>query len=595
MGFIMREFLHIKNLQTRFMICYIFVIILPLLLLSGIIYSYLVNGIRSEYLSSKKEATISDKNFLENELEYIESYYYLFSSCNALTNILEDNKQAANKIVYNYLSQISTQLNYVYNADRSIKKIRIYTNNKIAARILTEFQPLSDLYPIIDFNSSISLKRELYRHFWKLDHVNGKLQMAYYAGFIYSSKPDISGVLEFTCDEDIFSNYINDSSNTSTYIYYNNSLVYSINSTTNANQYLKKNITELLNHKNVYVKLNSKDKLFVSAFSLASNSVHVVRIKHESFWALEMEPLLLNLLLCLAVFLLSNVIIFQTVFRPFQNISRLSTHIRKMKSPKLLPYDGPSPDDEIGELIRNFNQMADRTNNMAEILHNNEIQLKNAQIEALQSQLNPHFFYGTLESIRMIAEANQQSLISDIAFSFGNLMRYSLSQEYLVSIIREIDIVRQYLDIQSKRLLNRFTVNWDICPLEDKWRFPKFVLFSFVENVFSHDISQTRRLVNIKIRIFTKTDYVTIIVENDGPGITPERLAEIQDMLIHTEKRVHMSSSYNGRSLFNIHDRLQLFYGDCFDFSITSTANVNTICSLRLYKYLSGLSRKEEA
>lgn len=149
--------------------------------------------------------------------------------------------------------------------------------------------------------------------------------------------------------------------------------------------------------------------------------------------------------------------------------------------------------------------MVQHINELSDSLLNSEIQLKNAQIESLQSQLNPHFFYGTLESIRMIAEINHQELISDIAFSFANLMRYSLSREYLVPIERELDVIRQYLSIQEKRLGNRFDVTWDIPDLTDKWRCPKFSIFNMIENVFSHNVSKCKDFIHIHI----------IIVRND--------------------------------------------------------------------------------
>ena len=143
---------------------------------------------------------------------------------------------------------------------------------------------------------------------------------------------------------------------------------------------------------------------------------------------------------------------FLLIFRPFKNIVRLSEHMNRQNTHALTPYTGMLSKDETGDLILSFNQMTERINELSSSLLNNEMQLKNAQIEALQAQLNPHFFYGTLESIRMIAEASHQELISEITFAFGKLMRYSLSREYLVPVSIEIDMTQQYVSIQEKRL-----------------------------------------------------------------------------------------------------------------------------------------------
>ena len=132
--------------------------------------------------------------------------------------------------------------------------------------------------------------------------------------------------------------------------------------------------------------------------------------------------------------------------------------MKTTQSASLAPYTGKAGDNEVGDLISEYNAMAQRTNELSRTVHQNELLLRNAQIEMLQSQLNPHFFYGTLENIRMIAEMHGEKLIAEIAFAFGNLMRYSLSREYFVPLQKEMDIVAQYIEIQKKRLGNRFTV-----------------------------------------------------------------------------------------------------------------------------------------
>lgn len=146
------------------------------------------------------------------------------------------------------------------------------------------------------------------------------------------------------------------------------------------------------------------------------------------------------------------------------------------------------------------------------------MQLKNAQIEALQAQLNPHFFYGTLESIRMIAEASHQELISEITFAFGKLMRYSLSREYLVPGLYRDRYDTAICIHSEKRLVSRFDVEWELCELDEKWRCPKFVLFSMVENVFSHNVSKCRNFIQISVSVTKEGEDLIFTVSNTGPG-----------------------------------------------------------------------------
>ena len=228
--------------------------------------------------------------------------------------------------------------------------------------------------------------------------------------------------------------------------------------------------------------------------------------------------------------------------------------------------------------------MVERINDLSSSLLRNEIQLKNAQLEALQAQLNPHFFYGTLESIRMIAEASHQKLISEITYAFGNLMRYCLSREYLVPVSREIEMTRQYISIQEKRLAGRFDVSWEVCELDEKWRCPKFILYSLVENAFSHNVSKCRQFIHIYISLKLDGEDLTITVSNTGPGIAPDRLQMLRRLMEHPEERGDMTSESNGRSIFNISDRLKLFYGEDYRLTMESEENKFTTCSVRIHK-----------
>ena len=90
----------------------------------------------------------------------------------------------------------------------------------------------------------------------------------------------------------------------------------------------------------------------------------------------------------------------------------------------LAPYSGPVTNDEVGNLIKEYNLMVERTNNMSDMIRKKEALLRSAQIEALQSQLNPTFLWYARKH-KNDCEVNQEKLIADIAYAFGNLMRYS--------------------------------------------------------------------------------------------------------------------------------------------------------------------------
>lgn len=575
-------FVRITKLQTRFFICYLLAIFIPILLLSSIIYYYHSNQRTREYLGEKQNSLIIEQNYLNNQLESSRNYYNQLKSNYELLKLLKGFYPTEREIVYAYNSQLYSLITSIFHYDQNLRGISIYSDNQKASEILRFFEPLSDL-PLSDDSSPA-----LIDGFWTADEETGDPSFSFYIGFTTAPMSSFPGIARLNYNSNIFDSYAEENPDSSVYIYLNGELLYQYNSTLTAARYLEQNRDRILPEKNgraTRVIADAGSRLVTSSMELENGTFWVIKITPEEGTIFSYRPFLLSLLVTVLVMVSASILMFLLILRPFQNIVRLSEHMNSQRNHTLAPCEQPVSKDETGDLICAFNQMAERINDLSSSLLNSEIQLKNAQIEALQSQLNPHFFYGTLESIRMIAEADRQELIADIAFSFGNLMRYSLSREYLAPVSKELDMTRQYVSIQEKRLVNRFDIRWETCSLDDKWRCPKFVLFSMVENVFSHNVSKCRSFIHITVQIREENDDLTFVVTNTGPGVPGERLKELQYLLAHPQERGSLKSENNGRSIFNISDRLKLFYGEGYRFTIESAENALTTCTVRIHKH----------
>ena len=146
-------------------------------------------------------------------------------------------------------------------------------------------------------------------------------------------------------------------------------------------------------------------------------------------------------------------------------------------------------------------------------------------------------------------------------------------------VSEEIRIAEQYLSIQDRRVGNRFSVEWTKHLENEDFLCPKFVLFTMVENVFTHCISMTREKIRIKIKILQDAGDLYLVVENNGPPVPPERVQEIMGLLNQHEKRRDFRGACNGRGIFNIHDRLQLYYGNDYGFTFYSGAEGTRCCA----------------
>ena len=576
-------FSKITRLQTRFFICYMLAIFIPIMFLSSVIYYYHNDQRTKEFLNEKRNSLITEQNYLENQLDSAQIYFNQLKSNYELQKLLRGFYTTEQEIVYAYNSQIYSLLSSIFLYDPNLADLTIYAENQKAAEILRYFEPISALAP------GIKSRPELIDGFWSVGDDGKSMGFSFYIGFQNPPMTVFPGIARLDYNNNIFDSYAAANPEASVYVCLNGKLLYESNSSAQTAMCLE-NYKEQLGsgslESTVQIIPDKQSRCILSSFALNNGVFQVIKITPEAGNIFSYRPFLLSFLVSIFILFCASIIMFLLIFRPFKNIVRLSEHMNRQNNHTLAPYSGKLSKDETGELILSFNKMTQRINELSSSLLNNEMQLKNAQIEALQAQLNPHFFYGTLESIRMIAEASHQELISDIAFSFGMLMRYSLSREYLVPVSREIDMTRQYVSIQEKRLVNRFSVDWQLCGLDDKWRCPKFVLFSMVENVFSHNVSKCRRYIRIVIKVEKEGEDLTFTVSNTGPGVSPQRLNELHYLLEHLKERDTLKSENNGRSIFNISDRLKLFYGEGYYFTIESEENVLTTCSVRIHRHL---------
>ena len=578
-------FPYITKLQNRFVTFYLAAIFLPITLLSGILYYYQDVQRNAKALNDKKDSLVVEQNYLENQLDNAHNYCTQLTSNYELSRLLKGYYTTEREVVYAYNSQLYSLISTISLYDQNLSNIIIYTNNMISCEILKGFESLDEFKNTYNRESYEVIYNKLLAGYWEAHSIDDDLQFSYYTGVLSPPMTQFSGIIRLNYNSRIFDEYADSNPDSAIYIYLGESLVYSRNDSDSAASCLQLYEPALLTGAETPVIIqDSRQNFTLSSISLCNDTFRVVRITPDGSSLISYYPLLLSMVISILILLSSSILIFILIFQPFRNIVKLSEHMNNQNDHTMKPYNGKLSKDEIGDLIISFNQMTQRINELSASLLNKEMQLKNAQIEALHAQLNPHFFYGTLESIRMIAEANHQELISEIAYSFGNLMRYSLSREYLLSVNKEIEMTKQYISIQEKRLVNRFHVEWVIDELEDNWRCPKFILFSMVENVFSHNVSKCRNFIHIKVDIRKYGDDLSITVQNSGPGITAKRLEEIQYFLHHPKERAVMVSENNGRSIFNISDRLKLFYGDDYHVTVESMENGITTCNVRIHK-----------
>lgn len=243
--------------------------------------------------------------------------------------------------------------------------------------------------------------------------------------------------------------------------------------------------------------------------------------------------------------------------------------------------------DEVGTLGRSFNSMIGTIRELIRKNYQIEIRQKEAELYALQSQINPHFMYNTLETIGMAVEEGERESVVEMVTLLGRMLRFSVSnQSPAVTIGEEVQHVRDYLTIQKFRFEDRLT--FEVVQELDAREYhglytPKFILQPVVENAIKHGLERRKTLeIHISVgREFGarsgKTDLV-LRVRDNGPGIPEEKLAQMETML--------RGAGFEGRSsqfgLSNVNARIVMMHGPEYGMQIHSIEDIGTEVTIRI-------------
>lgn len=286
-----------------------------------------------------------------------------------------------------------------------------------------------------------------------------------------------------------------------------------------------------------------------------------------------------------AVITLFSLIFIYIMLRSYNyRVKRLSRHMQKVTNEKFDLIRIEEGNDEIGGLIQNFNIMTARINSLINNVYKLEIQKKDLEMERvraelnfLQSQMNPHFLFNTLNAILVVCTKNNYSDVTDIIKSLSKLLRRLLGwKEDIVPLEEEILFIEMYLKIEKFRFRDKFEYELDIAPEALHYKIPKMSIQPLVENACKHGIQAVEGEGVVKIAASVSDDRLCVSVKDNGKGIEPEKHRE---MLISMRSE---STSGNSIGIRNVYRRLELYYNDLVRFNIDSKPNQGTTVSFEI-------------
>ena len=222
--------------------------------------------------------------------------------------------------------------------------------------------------------------------------------------------------------------------------------------------------------------------------------------------------------------------------------------------------------DELGQIGERFNQMKRRIQDMSEKMYLSKMQEKEAQLSALQAQINPHFLYNTLDNIYCIAQLEESEAITSLTENLSRMMRYRMTmQNRYVPLVRELEHVKSYVDILNVRFDDSITLRLQVQEGAGEMEVLKLSLQPLAENAWNHGIlPKAGHRGTIEFLVERKGDVCVVQVLDDGVGILPERCRELNRALGHISYETEDSKKGSGIALKNVNNRILLEDGEGF-------------------------------
>jgi len=278
---------------------------------------------------------------------------------------------------------------------------------------------------------------------------------------------------------------------------------------------------------------------------------------------------------------------------------RIKSLVRKMKdvqSGKLDTRLDVKATDEIGYLERSLNTMCDKLSAYIKNVYVFEIKTKTAELQALQAQIDPHFLFNTLESIRTTAQLNKDTQTAKMVHLLGNLFRWNIrTRGIAVDLKQEIDYVRAYIELQKLRYDNAFDLRVHIENNALKLGVLKLTLQPIVENAIQHGMGEKASGGLITIHGWVSEGRLRLQVSDNGKGMDAQKVREVIAGLSRNQE----DSAAGSVGLSNVHQRCCILFGSQYGLSVTSTVAVGTqvdlslpvMCKEEMEQYVQGAHR----
>ncbi len=318
-------------------------------------------------------------------------------------------------------------------------------------------------------------------------------------------------------------------------------------------------------------------------------SINIVPVK--SIYSEAMRTLHLGMFLAfgsILILIIFDVLMVYSITKPIKHITSALDTIGHGKRKQRIDYTAKNEfgviSESINNMLDNVEVMNRRIFDMQSELYEKEIMQKEAEMLALQSQINPHFLYNTLECIRSIATIHKIPEISIITTSMSKIFRYSIKGGLVTTIKDELECINDYYKIIAVRYNGRLKLTMEVDEALYPYTALKLSMQPIIENSVNHGLEVSEEDVLINIRGWIEGEYAMFSLTDNGIGMEKEKEKELNDIFQNatTEDVAQISKSKSSIGLANINMRIRMHYGKESGLSVQSTKDVGTTVNMKM-------------
>ncbi|MFP7335942.1 sensor histidine kinase [Shouchella clausii] len=279
-------------------------------------------------------------------------------------------------------------------------------------------------------------------------------------------------------------------------------------------------------------------------------------------------------LISFVVFFLLLTSVLKTVTSPLVHLGHIAT---KVQSGKLNVRADIQSQDEIGRLSHSFNQMLDHINEMINEITETQARKRQAELAMLQAQINPHFLFNVLNSIRMKVMRKGDDESAEMISSLSKLLRMTIDKDKgMIPLQEEVEIVNDFVKLMNMRQREKVRLLIDVSAKANAEMIPRFILQPIIENSMIHGLNQCAGTISLKA--YSNEQCFFIIIKDNGQGMNEETLKQVRKSLTF-QAEASMAIHINGFSnlgISNVYERMRMTFADTFNMDIESVEGLGT-------------------